>query len=479
MIINNEQLGNVVDTILDMVSIDKQPAYILFEPRQMDVRISYSDGRSKYITRTVVANIDENEFRDKVIFELISFSRVVNACKASGNIMTPVIKIDFEENRVAKVRAEKHITKSKLIRDENGDIIKSEDSVEVMSVVSQTLTWFKFENNLRFAALYRTDFNMLLHFPQKLIDEKYPDTGIAVPKPISTEEWENESDTWRVSELRNILTSLAGESGKLVYISPKGKIGFVHNTSNVICIPFDEDNDIKNRIVQSTSNCKAIASILSKIEENGFIRVHTIGENGVVFSTEDNSSAFMYNNMTAERVNVAHFNNCRGRKFSKYLMNFNTEVMKSIISGAKQAGASDKAILEFRYADTLGNDEVIEGVLNKQLVMSLTVKNTNSSTLNKYDIKAVHYVDLDNDLDKFSIEVSIDNLYQAIDRIKEPNMAFDVDIEENRRMVRIAAINMDLRSRVSQAYNIRSGWEPDFEIEHKQDILGVTTYFAV
>ena len=111
--------------------------------------------------------------------------------------------------------------------------------------------------------------------------------------------------------------------------------------------------------------------------------------------------------------------------------------------------------------------------------MSLTVKSTNSSTLNKYDIKAVHYVDLDNDLDKFSIEVSIDNLYQAIDRIKEPNMAFDVDIEENRRMVRIAAINMDLRSRVSQAYNIRSGWEPDFEIEHKQDILGVTTYFAV
>lgn len=471
MIVNLKELSNVVSQISDLVAGDKTIPGILFNIRDNDIEVCYSDAY-KIFSETVPAEITEDDVKGKIVFNYQALTRIIEACKPTGKIITNTVEFTFCDNKVVKIEAEKKIPIITVDPD-TGDEISAE---KLVSVTEQSVSWAPADGGVRVAVLGRENYELMNHYPEDEVAERFPDES--KPRPKTNEEWEMENDSWDIAELRNILAKLSIESGKIVYVAPSTQKAFVQNTSCVICIPVK--SEIKHKIIQSTSMAKAMSTVLGKINtEDGTIHTHMIDNDRVVYSTEDNSVAISIKNLKQDNSNILQLNNCLSKDYSQYMLNFNREVLQSCLYGAKTAGASEKAVITFEpFTETVVvNGEEVE-ISKVKLVMS--AKNTNSSTDNKYDVIADYVLDASESIGSLKLNVTLDILHQAVSRAETDYVAFDIHVDPNNtKMVRIAEIDLEKRAEISSKYEISGGWTPEFTAEHRAEMLGYTTYFSV
>lgn len=475
MILNLKELSNVVSQISDLVAGDKTVPGILFNIKDNLINVCYTDG-NKVFSETITAETTEEDKKGKIVFNYQALTRIIEACKPTGKIITDTVEFIFGDNRVIKIRAEKKIPV--ISRSADGGEETSTD--KLVSVTEQSINWVEADasrKDIKIKVLERGNYELNHHYSQAEIDEMYKDDPEEKkPRPFTTERWQEESDSWDVNELRAILSKLSIEAGKLIHIAPTSKKAFVKNTSCVLCLPIK--SNISHKIVQSTSIAKALSTVLGKIDiEDGYIHTHMIDSDTVVYSTEDNLVAISLKNLRQDNGAIAQVNNCLSSDFSKYILTFNREVLQSCLYGAKTASASEKVQISFEPFTEIIDDNGTEITKVKLL---LSAKNTNSSTDNKYDVIADYVLNVDNSIANLKINATLEILYQAVSKSETDYIALDINVDDKGgKMVRVAEIDMDRRSQINEEYGITGGWTPEFMMEHRGDMLGYTTYFAV
>ena len=466
MVISLKDISNALSQISDLVGADKNVPGILFRVRD-DIEVCYSGGNGKVMSKHISASFCDEDKHIDMAFNYQALTRIIDACKPTGKIVSDTIEFKFLNDTTAKIICEKKIP----VIESNGI---GEDTLEyqTMSVVEQLISWTDPSSSLRTRALSSEPYDVMYHYSETNLDEvikrMYPSVSESdydkVIKPISVTEWEETSDKWDVNELRAILSKLSVESGKLVYMAPNSRKAFVQTTSSVICIPVS--SEFKHKLVLSSTMAKSISSILSKIESD-YIYIHIINGDTVVYSLEDNSFAMSVKNMKQDNANVIQVNNCLNKDFSNYMINFNREVLQSCLYSAKTAGASDKVEIHFEASDG--------GVK-----LAIDVKNTNSSISNSYEVMSDYTLDAIGNLTDIKLNTVLEIMFQAVSRAETDYVAFDINIgEDNSKMVRVSEIDLEKRSSVAEKYGMQGSWGEEFTREHRVDILGYTTYFAV
>lgn len=461
MIIKLKELSVAISKLSDLASGDKNVAGIMFDIKDDTIDVCYTDGSNKVLAETIKAETSEMDVKEKIVFNYLAFTRIIEACKPTGKIITDTVDFEFCENQVIKVKAEKKVP------------INDSEDTKTVSLIEQSIGWIKSDSGTRVASLDRENYDLLRHYDEQFIQENYPTDPEKAQKirPLSTSEWESSRDEWDIAELKSTLSKLSIENGKLVYLAPSAKTAFVNNTSCVICIPLK--NKIKNKVILSSSMAKSLANVLGKVNStDGKIYLHMISPEIVVYSTGDNTGAISIKNAKQDNNNITQMGYAMARDYSQYMLNFNREVLESCLMGAKTAGASDKATVTF---------EVETDSKGKKLVkLIMAAKNTNSSTDNKYDVMAEYAADITDTLADLKISIVLDVLHQAVSQATTEYIALDIHVEDKgSKYIRIGEIDLDLRAEVSEKNKVSGSWTLEFTQEHRSEILGYTTYFAV
>lgn len=471
MIFNLKDLANALAKVSIIASNSKQVLNVLFDIRDSEVYVKYSDGNNHFMEK-LEATIEDTDVKQVIAFNLTRLNSIIDSCKPTGSIITKEVNFIFNDTNNCRIRAEKKI----LIDD------GSENGFEkIVSVIDQSITWQVADNSVRLAVLSRCNYSELIHSDEPADIEA---------GAISVADWEVNSDKWDRLELINLLSKLSIEKGKIVYIAPKSRLGFVQNTSSVICIPFKKelytknpdtgekeeipDNKVVHKIVLSSTLAKSVSDILSKIADDD-IYVHMLNDgNTVVYSTADNSVTFAFKNNKQDNSNVNYMNNSVSKDYSKHIMYFNTEVLASCLNGAIKSSESDKVSVVFQKKPDINNGEEV-------FTMVIEAKNTNKSIDNVYDIIPDKVLDEEATLE-VKLNVTLAMLYQAVNNITTPFTAFDIAIDSNgQKTLRIAEISIDKLNQITSNFNIelsKGGWSKEFTIEHRAETLGYTTYFT-
>lgn len=460
MVINLKDLSTALSQLNSLVSNERNIPGILFDIKDNIIDICFSNG-NKAMIKTIEATFDETDIHDKIIFDYKMLTSVIAACEPVGLIRTDTIQMQFIEDNLIRVIAEKRI---KIKSNQNSD--EEEVSEKVASVVEQLINYVPASSaSIKTAALTREIYDLMRHFDDEELEERFPDLSNPI-RPLSTSEWDMQKDTWDVKELRDMLLKLSVENGKVMYVSPKLSKGFVQNTSHSISMPIS--SEVSNPVIIPTVLAKSIADILGKINED-VIYAHMVDQYKMVFSTEDNTFAFMVTNQKQDKAQIRAFNVSYSRDYSQYVLNFNKDVMLSCIKGAKTIGASDKT--EVTFECTKESDEVTS------VKMIMIAKNTNKSSNNKYEILAEHFI-CDEDITSIKLNIAVDTLLQAVNRISTDYLALDISIGAENKALRVAELDLVKYSEIKNKLAEEDiEWNNEKNLEARSNYLGCTTYF--
>lgn len=434
MIVSFKDIATTMSMINDIVASNKNSLMVMFDMSSDGLVINFTDGTSDF-TRKIDVTYEEGDVREQVGFDLRRLKSLIDACAPTSNrIITDEITFIFESDKICKVRAEKKI----LIQ--NGE----SDEAKVASVVDQAINYDKLADNkgMKAALIKRPNYAGLL---------------------FNSYDEEPEYDEWEVDYLRDTLSRLTAEQGKVCYIAPKNKCGFVVNTSSTVVIALK--NEINLRIIATTAVTKMITSLLSKMGVDT-IKVFRITNDIISFCDMDCSCAFSIKVLGPDPTHLHNLNACLTRNFDTHLTNFNNDVLYSCVHGATVASDSDKIEIAFDDSD--------EG-----FQMKMRALNTVKSIDNKYDVNA-DFVLNSEETKGLKINAPIDLIDKVLNGVVTQYVAFDVSIgAAGDRMVRIGEIDLEKRAEVAQANGIEGSWSEEQNIELRKNILNCCTYFRV
>lgn len=533
MIVKLAKLSSAMSKVADLVVKERHVPGVMFDMQDDGFKLCYT-GSGKTFEEKIEATIEETDPTGQILFEYEAFSRIIEACKPIGNIITDNIKIEFRP-KIATVKAEKMLV-----------VLRKDGSIKYKkrgSVIEQEINWISTSEpnvSVKLKSLFQSRYDLYRHYPDEYIAEHYPNENEL--KPLSDLEFANESDTWDRDELRTILNRLSIEDNTLITINDKYNIAFVKLENSCIVIPLRKK--IKNKLIQSASGAKALASILGRLDssiEN--VTLHTVGGNNLVVTSDDESMVTQLTNLK-QNGSITSAKGYMAREFSSYIMNFNRELLENILTGAKMSGSPEKITFAFEYTDDSGirevpqqpSEEELEGQTemapededmdaelenqfseeddedvevgdsgdvsdeqleadasaigdimadeesNKRYVkMVMTISNTNKAIENKYEILPDVVIDRDNSITGLSISVGLDMLLQAVKAAKTQFVGFDVDMEQAKNgsvSLRIGEIDLKEMARISMDEHIDKKWPEAKTIEHRKDIIGYMTFMS-
>ena len=268
MIVKLAKLSSAMSKVADLVVKERHVPGVMLDMQDDGFKLCYT-GSGKTFEEKIEATIEETDPTGQILFEYEAFSRIIEACKPIGNIITDNIKIEFRP-KIATVKAEKMLV-----------VLRKDGSIKYKkrgSVIEQEINWISTSEpnvSVKLKSLFQSRYDLYRHYPDEYIAEHYPNENEL--KPLSDLEFANESDTWDRDELRTILNRLSIEDNTLITINDKYNIAFVKLENSCIVIPLRKK--IKNKLIQSASGAKALASILGRLDssiEN--VTLHTRSE---------------------------------------------------------------------------------------------------------------------------------------------------------------------------------------------------------
>lgn len=434
MIIQLKDMANTMSQINDLVAGEKNVAGVMFDIQDDCIKVCYTDG-NKTLSNTIDAVITDSDVKGKIIFNYQLLSRIIDACKPTGSIITNEINFEFSDNNLIKVKTDKVI---KMMDKEEQEFERKVSNTE------QLIPWVGADAaNVKAKILLRGNYDGIFDIPSE------------------------DRDCWGIVKLKDLMSRLSTENGKIVYVARKSKLGFVQNTSCVVCIPLN--NSITHKIVLSTSLAKSLASVLNRLSsEYDSVYLGMMNNEIVSIVTDDNKFGLSIKNVPSNINNANQLNACISKDYTQYMLNFNREVLQSCLSGACVANASDKATISF----VKNEDDTIDLVL--------VARNNTSSTDNRYNITSEDCVNPNGLIDSLKLNITLDMLLQAVSRANSQYIAFDIAVEANNtKMVRIAEIDIEKMVEIAEDKSISLPWNMETKIEERANILGYTTYFSV
>lgn len=537
MIVKLSKLSSAMAKVADLKTKEKNVPGIMLDIFDTGFKLCYA-GNGKVFEEIVEATIEEGDPSGRIILGYEEFSRIVEACKPIGNIITEDIQIEFEEGK-ATVKAEKQL----LILNKDGSVKHAKRG----SVIEQKINWTPVDNSedskpsVRDKVILQSRYDLYRHYDEDYIAEHYPNENEV--RPLSDLEFADEADTWDKDELRSIFTRLSTEDNTMMNINPKYNIAFVKLENSCVIIPLRRQ--LKNKVIQSAAGAKALASILGRMDSStsDTVTIHTVGDNNVVLTSGDESTIVEMTNLKLGSV-ITAAKGYMAKDFNKYILNFNRELLENILTGAKMSGSPDKITFSFEYTDDNGirqvkqentddnlegqtelapedtEDSDIDAELEEQfdeddedievrdsgdvsdeelesaamaigdvmgdenstaryVKMVMTISNTNKAIENKYEILPDVVIDGDGSITTITLSAGLDTLIQAVKGAKTQFIGMDVDIAEGKSgavSLRIAEIDLKEMAKISTNEKIAKKWPEAKTVEHRKEILGYTTY---
>lgn len=446
------EIGNItkaMSKISAFAANEKTATSLMLDIRDDTLRLCYTNGR-KSVIEIVDIETEEGDIKDKIVVNYDIFNSIISACQPTGSIFVREIKMEFTDkaNKIINVKAEKMIA----------EVESEDDEIEyrVISVFEQSISWVKHDENQKVARLSRKNYDAIFN--------------------------KDNIDVWDIEELRKILTNLSIEKGKRIYVSPKNNCAFVSNTSYMGSMPLEKEIDrstdedeakskYKYAVVVDTSTAREVADILSKIDADiDEIYMHVEEYKFWHLFTPDGRVGISVDMVDADKNHLKMLKIYQDKGYKNYQITMNKEVFLNIIKSAIDAGKMDKTVLKFG-AFSGENDTV---------AIKLTSSDSNASIKNNYTVACSGCVDVNGDIDKLELPISLKVTYEILNLLEEDYIALDVHMDEQGIKLRISDIDMSLRNMLDMEKEVEDEdvSSTEFELKNRSKYL-TTKYYCV
>lgn len=449
MKINIETLKSAYDKIVALASAEKTIPGVMFNiytedgstpadgetlPGKLDV--CYNRGKQAMI-ETVNVELEPGDRYGKMVVSYEKLGEAINKCVSKGSVKVDTAQFQFID-KIIRIRATQYM----CTYDENGEVA----SMQKVGRVETDLLGNDVNADKKTELLNRMDYNAIFT-PQGIPDE--------FPK----------------AELIDALSRVSVEKGRNIYVSQTSQGIFVQNQAHLTSVPislYDELNEeelttLKTKMVEAGKTdlsdtavqaeayeqrkrihssiiipqqiAKALTSILSKCDSDE-VKIHVVDKiycNVIIGDNDEERVGVWFEMASPNKAQLEAFRIYDDTTYTNYQITFIKDVLELAIKNATNSSSNDKTALKFD--DTKLDDAVMP------LSMFISGSNSIASIKDEYEVNLDALDAPVDDLKGKQFTISLKVLSDMIAQIKTPHVAFDINISENRTLLRVAEID--------------------------------------
>ena len=431
MRVHIKDITGAINKIAEITAGDKNIPGILFNVKDNELEVCYSDGHKSLIEKIDATTTDDDR-KGKIVVNYDLMRQAINQCQPSGSIVVGDIEINIED-KVLNITAEQ---KYEVIGEEG-----EEPEYRNMAVKKLEVAWIDAsDKNLKAAILNRMEYDKIFEADRV--------------------------DTWENSELIDILNKTSTEKGKVIYMSPKIQKVFVSNIAHVCSVPVssldisaEEMSSIEYQLKQAgksddeieefketakkrmtfpaaitTQVAQSLKGVLSRIGSEELIYLHVDG-NYVNLFTQDNKVGIWVEMAQASKMHTAAFERFSNAEYKTYQLTFAREFLVDNIKSVMSSTNNEKVTFEFKDSELEENE--IDLVIN--------ASNRSASVSAIYSLMADETLEaIDDSIKTRKLNVSIKVFNEMLSQLKTGMVAMDIhEAPDGSIWVRLAELNME------------------------------------
>lgn len=430
MRVHIKDITGAINKIAEITAGDKNIPGILFNVKDNELEVCYSDGHKSLIEKIDATTTDEDR-KGKIVVNYDLMRQAINQCQPSGSIIVGEIEINIAEKVLYITAEQKYEVASE----------GEEAEYRNMAVKKLEVAWIDAgDKNLKAAILNRMEYD-------KIFDA-------------------DRVDTWESRELIDILTKTSTEKGKVLYMSPKIQKVFVSNIAHVCSVPVstldisaEELSNIEHQLKQagktdeeveefketakkrmtfpaaiSTQVSQAVKGVLSRIDADETIYLHVDG-NYINLFTSDNRVGIWVEMAQASKMHTSAFDRFSNAGYKTYQLTFAREFLVDNIKSVMSSTNNEKVTFEFK--DSEMEDGEIDLVIN--------ASNRSASVSAVYSLMADETIEgSDTSIKTKKLTVSIKVFNEMLSQLKTDMVAMDIhEAPDSSIWVRLSEVNME------------------------------------
>lgn len=473
MKISIETLKAAYDKIAALTSGDKTIPGVMFNiyaeedsaPDENGVQsgkmdVCYNSGKKAFI-ETVSVEIEEGDRLGKMVVSFEKLGEAISKCMSKGSIKVDNVHFQFID-KIIRIKATQYM----CTYDENGEVANA----QTVGRVETDLLGNDVSADKKTELLNRMDYNSIFN-------------------PVGT------PDEYDRTEFVDILGRVSVEKGRNIYVSGHTHSVFVQNQAHLTSVPvslYDELSDdeitaLKSRMVEAGKTdlspeaveaealiqrkrvhsslvipqqiAKALATILGKCDSDE-IKVHVADKiycNVVAGDNDEERVGIWFEMASPNKTQTETFKIYESTEYTNYQITFIKDVLELAVRNATSSSTNDKTALMFK--DTKLEDAVMP------ISMFISGSNSIASVKDEYEVNLDDLAAPVDDLKDKQFTISLKVFSDMLAQIKTPHVAFDINISENRALLRLAEI--DEGEQVKQYTAARAKLAEDYAAQGK------------
>lgn len=465
MIVNIKDFTAALAKIREIIAGSKAVSGIMFDIRENEFDVCFSDGHKSLIT-TLECENEEGDVLGKVVLDYKALDNAISNLQPSGRIRVDDIFMTFNNNLIA-ISAEQKL----VLEHEDGT-----EDVKVMANKKTDVTWVLPTANQKVALLDRMNYKSI--FESDLTDE------------------------WKAGELIDVLNRLSFEKNRLIYMSPKNHNVWVANTADLAVYPIadkeitvEDEDELRGELAESgesdkfnerlealkskmhygiiltTNNAKALAGVLNKIDSETALFVH-LKDGFLNIFTGDEKLGIWMETATGNRMHTGTYTKYSETEFSKYQIDFIREFLVDNIKSTINTTSSENVAFGFEQNEETGE-------------ISLVISTASHGSMNNESkVILAGLTDIDHDILSRKLNISLKVFANMLNQLKTDLVAMDLAVKEDGTcFLRLAEIdNMKFAELAGELSEMPDETEDDIaaymrkKIEKRASTLGVMEY---
>ena len=369
---------------------------VLFRVKENELDVCFSNGKKSIIEKIDAVN-DSSDYIGDIVLSYNRIMDIIDVCQPTGKIFVDEVYMDFKENNIIVVKAQK-----KMVR-VNKD---GEDVEKVISNFEQSISWVLPTDSLKYNMLTRMEYEDIFSEGEAF-------------------------DTWNTQEFAGILAKTTSEKTKNTYFSSSRQCAFVVNLAYTLDINMTERINLNMAI--SSATAKALVDVLGKMgNDKDSITITSDGKYCNIYS-EDKKVGMWFELSAPTKTDVDAIDRYREKEYKTYQMNFVTEALQNVIKSAITSDKMEKT--SFRFV----KDE------SGQVSLEINSINSGASIKSNYDVACDKCVDETGTVEELELPVSLKVIESVLSNCKTDFVAFDVEVDEDEgKFIRISEVKENI-----------------------------------
>lgn len=400
MKVNVEELTSAVQKVRSFAETIKQPVGVMLDIQGNTLGICYSDDKKAIIEKLEVEP-ESDDIQGKVVVSYEKLNSIIGMCQTTNGIFTEDLYISFNtENKQMILKADSYMTVNRATgRDENGEVVYSEESKKV-SEIKQIIAYNFPTDNKRIEVLSRMNY-----------------------EGIFTDDLDK-CDTWNRDELKALLSAVSVDKGGTIYVTSKDRSAFSVNLTYTKSIPIE--SSIENGFSLAVPIAKAIVDILNKVKDPE-VMLYRDDKYVSIFNGTDTVGI----TVAVAPLNKSHFMTLasyRGKKYDACELIFSKAALMYAIKNAIDNTKDER--LEMAFVEE-----------NGEMYAQMVVDNSSASVFSDFKVIMEGQSSLDFEaLKELKIPISLSVLGDMVSGCTTTYVALDVSIEANMKCIRVGEL---------------------------------------